>query len=350
MTILPQLERDLLRAAEQRLPAADAAERAGEDPRRRGARPNRRRDGFGRRLASTARTLPVLLVIAVTVIVAALAVTRFHHGGAARPAAPAAGVHATRQQLIDMLGVLRSPQTRADRDSELDPGFLAIASLPEQAARRHRRPPAGLERRLAQLGSPRLDGALVRVVRIPAWQAKVGIEPATWQPAPSSHRRAEGVDLELWIGSKPTIPPSSDDGTGPRPTSVETIRAHGLALTDNGRGEDMLDGVILVPDGVARITLRVRRLMGAPVRIDPSRFGAAAATVHDNIAAFRLTIPTAVSRHAFSGLFGTGAVAQVTWFNAGGDVIKRTTTTFDVLIKVSGKRAPPRPRGGERRR
>lgn len=137
--------------------------------------------------------------------------------------------------------------------------------------------------------------------------------------------RSEGVDLELWIGSRPTIPPSSNVGTGPRPTGLGTIRAHGLALTDNARGNARMDGVILVPDGVARITLHPTRLNDDPVNIDPSQFGTATATVHDNVAAFQLPIPTATtSRSAVSGLLGASAVAQTTWLDASGHVIKHT--------------------------
>jgi len=168
----------------------------------------------------------------------------------------------------------------------------------------------------------------------------------------ASPQRAEGLALEMWIGTKPTIPPSSDIGTGPRPTSVDTVRAHGLALADGVRGTNLMDGVLLVPDGVARITLRPIRIIQAPVKIDPSRFGTATATVHDNLAAFQLSIPTAASRRTFlgTGMFGTSAVAQTTWFDASSNVIKHTTTNLDVLIKVVGKGPlPRRPLGALRR-
>ena len=176
------------------------------------------------------------------------------------------------------------------------------------------------------------------------------IVPTTFKPSPSSSRRSEGVNLVLRIGSAATIPPSSESGTGPRPTSIDTIRAHGLALTNNVRGNDTLDGVVLVPDGVAKITLRVTRIIKAPVTVDPNQFGTATAPVHDNIAAFQLPIPTATSRHAFSSLFGTAAVAQVTWYGTDGNVIKHTTTSLDVLIKVSGTKSRPGGAGPRRPR
>jgi hypothetical protein len=348
MTILPQLERDLFDAAKQRLPAADTPDQTRDHPRRPEPRTTRRA-GARRRLAATATTVPILLAVAVTVIVAAFALTLIHHGRQPPPAKPASSVQATRQQLIQMLSVLRRPQTKADLDPELSP-LPRLASTPQRPGRQHQRPPAGLERFLARLGYPKLDRALVRVVKIPSWDAKVGIEPATWQPSPSSPRRVEGVDLSMWIGSKSTIPPSSEIGTGPRPTSVGTLRAHGLALTNNARGKHLMDGVLLVPDGVARITLRPIRVIGPPVKLDASQFGAVTATVHDNIAAFQLPIPTITKRPAISGMFGTSAVAQTTWFDANGQVLKQTTTNLPVLIKVIGNRCfPSRPGASPRR-
>src|SRR6202042_1384413 len=92
----------------------------------------------------------------------------------------------------------------------------------------------------------------------------------------------------------------------------------------------------------------VIRIIKTPIAVDPSQFGTATATVHDNIAAFQLPIPTATSRHAFSSLFGTAAVAKTTWYDTGGNAIKHTTTRLDVLIKVSGTK--PRPGGTGPRR
>lgn len=346
MTILPQLEHDLFDAAKQRLPAADILDETRDHARRR--EPRVTRPGFRRRLAGTARTLPMVLAIAVTVVVVAFALTLVHHGRQAPSAKPATSVQATRQRLIQMLGVLRRPQTKADLDPALS-SVLGRSSISGLLARQHQPLPAGMERRLAKLGYPKLDQALVRVVKIPAWHAKVGVEPTTWQPSLSSSQRAEGVDLSLWIGSKPTIPPSSEIRTGPQPTSVGTLRAHGLALANNARGKNLMNGVLLVPDGVARITLRLIQVINAPVRVDPNQFGVATATVHDNIAAFQLTLPTIASRTMNAPMLGTPAVAQATWFDANGNVIKHTTTQLDVLIKVQGKGPFPRPPQATRR-
>ena len=325
MTILPQLERDLSRAAQQRLTSPDDADALRDQPRHDRPRSTGRGPRIRRRLAKTATAVPVVLAIVVAVIIAAFALTLGHRDHQSQPTTPATSVQAARQQLVQMLGILRRPQTKADLDRQLTLGF-------------------GLERLLARFGHPKLDRALMRVIKIPAWHAKVGIEPTTWQPSPSSPQRSEGVDLELWIGPKSTIPPSSDQGTGPRPTRAGVIRSHGLALASSAGG-NLLDGVVLVPDGVAKVTLRVSRVIDPPVKVNPSQFGTATAAVHDNIAAFQLTLPHVTVKKGLSGMFGTPGVLQTTWFDARGNVIKHTTTHLDVVITVKGNRAfPSRPR------
>lgn len=341
MSILPQLEHDLFQAAKQRLPAAGLPDGA-HDRRRRREPDSTGRAGIRRGLASTTKALPMLLALSVTVIVAGFALILFDHRGESPPARPASSVQASRQELIEMLGVLRRPQSHSDLDRELFGLYLTNLDPDTGVIPPNRYIPMSRPRpSLKRSGYPELDRRLARLERIPAWSAKVLIVPTTFQPSPSSSRRSEGVNLVLRIGSAATIPPSSESGTGPRPTSIDTIRAHGLALTNNVRGNDTLDGVVLVPDGVAKITLRVIRIIKAPVTVDPNQFGTATAPVHDNIAAFQLPIPTATSRHAFSSLFGTAAVAQVTWYGTAGNVIKHTTTSLDVLIKVSGTKSRP---------
>ena len=334
MTILPKLEDDLFRAAKERLPASDTRHTATTH---RGlasesiGRSRRLRD----RLAATATALPIALAIAITVIIAALALTLFHHRERTRPAAPPASTRTARQELIQTLAVLRRPQTKADLDPKLAPGFVGLEAIPKRLVGHRKRPPADLERTLAKWGYPKLDRSLVRVVRIPAWPAKVGIEPSTLRVSPSSRPRSEGVDLSLWVGSGPTIPPSTEDGTGPLPTSIETLKAHGLALTAKAPGREHMDGVILVPDGVASITLHVLRVTKAPVRVPAGHFATVTGRVHDNLAMFQLPIPTVFSRDGVSSMFGTAAIAQTTWFDASGKVIKHTTTTVNVLVRFA---------------
>ncbi len=337
MTVLPQLKQHVLDAAAAHRPAPNHDQAAA------GRHQHTRR----RTLKAIGASVPVLVSIGIAIVIAGVALITIRHASSSHPAAPGRTPASSRQELVHALGVLRTPQTTSDLDPKFVPGFFSIASTPEQYFRlNHRRAPKAFERRLARLGYPQLDTPLVRVVQLPAWHAKVALEPATFQPSPSSPKRVEGLDLDLWVGSAPTIPPSEELGTGPRPANVSTVLAHGLALADDGRGTHVI-GVMVVPDGVARITLRPIRLIAPPVAVNLKRFGAVSATVDHNIAAFQLPIPTVASQRAYSGQFGVPAVAQAIWFDAGGNMLKRTTTSLDVMVTVVGKRSPgprhPRP-------
>jgi hypothetical protein len=180
--------------------------------------------------------------------------------------------------------------------------------------------------------------ALVRVVPVSLFDAKVAFDPATWQPSPPSPSRSEGLDLVLRIGTAASIPPAAEDGTGVAPTGVATLLAHGLALTDAGPHNAAVDGVLVVPDNVARVFLRPVRMDRAPVRVEPTSFGTATAAVHNNVAAYRLRLPTVTAPGAVSGVFATGGVAEVTWFDAAGKVIKTTTTNLGLFVRVAPSR------------
>jgi hypothetical protein len=316
MNMLPTVRRQLVEAVERRAQPAWRATLA-------------RRLGPRRRRRPTAAHIAIAALCAVPVVIAAGALVLLGAHRAA-PTPPAqARPETARQQLIDQFAVLRRPQTPADRDSRLLMApFLAVP---------HRTSP-GFTQLLRQLGYPKLDQALMRVVRVPRFDAKVAFEPLTWQPYPSSPRRSEGLELVLWLGSASTIPPSSEDGTGP--TAVPSLLAHGLALADARRNNTVIEGVVVVPDRVAKVTVRPIRLLRTPVQVDASTFGAATAAVRDNVAAFELRLPTVHSpRFRGSDLFGSGAQAEVTWFDASGKVIKRTTMDLDVFIRVVGRRA-----------
>jgi hypothetical protein len=336
MTVLPQLKQHVLDAAAAHLPAPDHDQAA----------PGRHQNTRRPTLKAIGASVPVLLSVGIAIVIAAVALLTIRHGNSSHPAAHGRAPASSRQELVHALGVLRTPQTKSDLDPKFVPGFFRSVSTPEQYFRlNHRRAPKAFERRLARLGYPKLDTPLVRVVQLPAWHAKVALEPATFQPSPSSPKRLEGLDLDLWVGSAATIPPSEELGTGPRPASVSTVLAHGLALTDDGHGTHVI-GVVVVPDGVARITLRPIRLIAPPVPVNPNRFGAVSATVHHNIAVFQLPIPTVASRRAYSGQFGVPAVAQTIWFDAAGNMLKRTTTNLDVMVTVLGKPSPGSRRPG----
>jgi hypothetical protein len=345
MTIIPQLERDLFKVAEQRLrPDATAPHKPSS------SRPSSLRARL---------SFPVIVSVAVVVATAVVAVALLRHGRPAVQSMTPSGPRAVslRADLIGTFGVLSRPQTKADLDRELLGLYLMNGGSRASGLPRGRYIPlSGPPTSLKRWGYPELDRPLVRVVSIPAWSAKALIAPTTFQPSPPSPKRSEGVNLALWIGTVPTIPPSSFTGTGPQPTSVATVRAHGVALADVARGNTVLDVVVLVPDGVTAVELGpfVSSPHRKPPRVRPTGLNAAlaamhgTATVRDNIAAFQFPMPVVTSARSVPNpvgglrgfsLLGMGTDAQDTWLDARGHVLKRTTTNIDLIVRVQTARA-----------
>jgi hypothetical protein len=284
----------------------------------------------------------VLLSVAVAIAIAVIALAAFKHGPrAASPAAPGSGIAAgtsPRQELIQTIGALRTPQRKADLNCELQIGVLNACS------RHSDHVDVGPPQILGRWGYPALDRPLLRVVAIPAWRGKVLIAPTTYRPSAGSRRRTEGINLVIQLGGTVGM-----TGTGPRPTSVATFLGHGLTVFTNGPN-DTNRGALLVPDGVATITLGSFRLTphSAPSGATQTALAAATsalhatATVNDNIAAVQLSIPVVTIPKAVSGLFGMAATARATWFNSSGQTIKRTTTDVELLVRIRGRPRPNR--------
>jgi hypothetical protein len=329
MSLLPQLEHDLRQAADKHLPAAQDRHRTPNAP----DEPLTKR----RRLARLTASLPVAAAVITTVIVVGAALTLAHRARTPSPRTTSpAQAQTGHQQLLAAFGILRRAQTHADLDPELVPGTLRFTQIPARYGKHHQRPPASLLQQIKRLGYPKLDHSLVRVVSIPAWHAKAAIVPTTWQPSPKRPRRSEGVDLELWIGTKPSIPPSSFDGTGPPPTTVQTLRTHGLTLTNNAPDKRSIDGIVLVPDGVATVTIQPVHITRTPFKVNISQFGTARAAVHDNIAAFQLPMPTATNTRLPKGMTDVPAIAVETWKATDGQIIKRSREKIDLEINLPG--------------
>jgi hypothetical protein len=286
----------------------------------------------------------VLLGIAVAIGIVVIALAAFKHGhepaGPAAPGSIAAGTP-PRQELIQTIGALRTPQRKADLNCELQIMYL-------NACGRHRRPAElGPQQILAaRWGYPALDRPLLRVVTIPAWRATVLIAPTTYRPSAASRRRTEGINLVIQSARTRGTTGTGTVGmtaTGPRPTSVATFLGHGLTVFADGPG-DANRGALLVPDGVAKVTLGSFRLAphSALRGVNPTSLAAATfalhatATVNDNIAAVQLSVPVLTSPKAFSGLAGMSATAQATWFNSSGQTVRRTTTEVDLLVRFRG--------------
>ena len=325
MTLLPTVRTQLV----------DAVQRA-DSPRRRW-RPEFISTAPGARRQSRDRLIMTALVALTLAIVAgALAVLHVHRTPHVTPAAvppvpTVPGVRRARQELVSHFAVLRTAQTPADRDPQLIDPFLA-GRLGQQQA---------MQQQLKRLGSPRLDRELMRVVPVPVFNAEVAFEPTTWAPVASSGRRSEGLNITMRIGVAKTIPPSQQFGSGPRPTSVGTVLDDGLAASD-GRIGNRLAGVVAVPDGVARVRLRVTGVDRAPDGVTPAAFGTADTAVAHNLAPFELPIPRIFDRRVRgTELMGLSATAHATWVDADGKVIRQTTTPLDVMLRLHGN-APPR--------
>ena len=188
-----------------------------------------------------------------------------------------AGRPKQRQRLIDVLGVLRAPQTAADRS-------FAQRGWPE--------PPR------APGSTTRPDRSLIRLATVTPWGAKVFLVPLT---APTNHvlRRDLGETVALWV-----------QGIGWSDFSTLGEIRSGSAWGPQGSYRRP-DGTVgsrffeIVPDNVARVGFYTH------VQLRPFRAsGLVTAAAHHNIAAFQVK--------------GAGArLVAAVWYAADGRVIKR---------------------------
>jgi hypothetical protein len=160
---------------------------------------------------------------------------------------------------------------------------------------------------------------------------RVTIFPASWQSSRPSAPRTWGVVVNLVDHNLEELDVD--------PTSVGALRAHGIALLPtlsypgdpgNPTGLTVHDGAIIVPDGVAKVTvgMAIYRNSGFTTGLTPAPGlpvrENVTAVVHHNVATVPLRTPT-----FYGGFgFGDGSVLRVTWLDAHGKVIRRTTTAF----------------------
>ena len=295
----------------------------------------------GRARGGTERRPPLGRLVTAIVCAGAIAVAGAlvlfggDHSASASSADPATPA---RQQLLQALAVLRAQPNAAGRRAiacaksqpkppsaaffacRTSPVFLIIAPF--------RRDPSVL----AQQGYPRFDTSLIRVVAIPQFNASVALIPTSWQPSPHSRQRAEGLELAIAY-------PRGESETGPMPTSVATVRTHGLAISGGNATPQMrtVFGAVIVPDGVATVTLNPIRLIPPPAPVDPHRFGTVTTSVHDNVAGFRFAVPTVIDRHVRSLVYAVTVLARAIWSDQRGNVIASTTTQLPLWLRVQGK-------------
>ena len=263
------------------------------------------------------RVIPVLLAVLVTLAIAVLALTEIRHH-APRRAVSSAAVSG-RKQLIDILAVLRRPQTKADLG-------LNRASLPH----------AGVF-----IGAP--DLSMVRFATVTPWGEKlflVPFKPPTRQSLAAAERQFPQRDRTQLARTFARLASrgetlgvySRKGGGGGVPASF--IEARG-ELSTEGAGHEFAGGstrtrlILVVPDGVAKVVFVLPRQPagaqnGAPIYPHSLRV---AVPVHSNIAAVQ------VDRQCCTDQL------PMIWYAADGHVVKRIGNFASVNRVI----APPKP-------
>jgi hypothetical protein len=229
-----------------------------------GRRRRARASAFGWRRLGSQVVAPVAVALAVVIGVGA--VLTLHAARKPGPPAPhvVGGLPSAREGLVGVLGVLRRAQTLADRNAA-----------------------ASVEQFVGHLRAGRPVAALSRLATVTPWGQRVVLIPmrprtGAWPsgPAGSPH----GLRLATFSG-----------GGGCCISATGIL--DGQAWSSGGAGS-RTDVVLVVPDGVARVTVAFRH----PVT----------ATVHNNVAAFQT--PSAVEN--------LGAYTM-TWYSSTGAILRR---------------------------
>ena len=286
------LERELVHAA-RRLGA-------GEDTL---SLPGARRAASGRRARSHG-TVAILVSTAAAVAVVIGAVVAL--GGHVRPAGPVptpspAATTANPRQLVDILGVLRRPQTAAD-----DPAALV----------------SRYSRSLAFVGTP--DVALMRYATTTPWGERlyvVPLNPPTARELARFAQRDPGAAssrlLQYVRGRPETLMVFSANGAGGAGDAASIEQGQGIGTEGAGRsfagGSTATRITLVVPDGVAKVRFVFPRQPspgqpGAPIYAHSL---SVLAPVHDNIVAVQ------VDREVMAARF------PMIWYGPGGQVVKQ---------------------------
>lgn len=262
MVLIPDLENKLIRAAEREAFAAAAA-----------AQPRSR---VRRRAGKVVNTAAICLVMGVTLVIGggALILLGGHKAPGHHPATGASGIQATRRQFLDILAVLRRPQTQADR------AFAATgwAQPPRASGTR-----AVLDRPLIRLATTTPSGAQVFVVPL-----KIA----------GNHRSREAV--ALWVQGIGW----SDYST---PADIIDGGAWGPFQAVPAANEKRLSSWFfeIVPDGVSKVVFYNLSDLKRPLRFNAR----ISAHVQNNVAQFKDT--------------GGVRIVFAAWYSPTGRLIKR---------------------------
>jgi len=187
----------------------------------------------------------------------------------------------------------------------------------------------------------RLDKPLVRAVRLGDGY-RAAIFPTKIERSTPQEQRGEGVVIALRGPGLYII-------TSMTPTSTQALRNYGLLLSGYvASGVDR--GVMLVPDGVAQITLDHFRLL-APREASLGQVPSTTSMVTDNVALLQITSlteqnlhlnPHALGRYFHQGsghgcqttfaVYSLPATAQMTWLSPGHTPIRRITINLQLDI------------------
>lgn len=286
---IAELERELVRAA-RRLGAGEETESLPG-----AGRASNRSRGAVALLLSTAAVIAIVL--------GAVVALGGHRSAPAPRPTPSAASAASLRQLVDILGVLRRPQTAADRSP----------SLLSQFAR-------GL--RLALVGTP--DAALMRYAMTTPWGERlyvVPMNPPSARQIESFARRVPGARAQLvqMARRRPeTLMVLNSDGSAGGAGDAATIE-QGQGIGTEGAGRSFAGGstatriTVVVPDGVAKVTFVFPRQPepgqpGAPIYTHSL---SVVAPVHDNVVAVQ------VDREVMAAAF------PMIWYGPRGQVVKR---------------------------
>ena len=273
----------------------------------------------------TAASVAIVVVIAI----GSLVLLR-RDNSAPRHAATGRSVGASREALIQTLGVLRRPQTRVDRS--------AVSAWPYG---RHLSARACLSN---ANGLPCVDRPLVRKVRVPPLGNQITFLPFASR---SSHQFPEGGEGLMIAVHGPHI---GYEGGGP--VDPSTLKTHGLQLFANV-GYGLNRGVIVVPDGVAKVKLRAFRINGHPTA-NTTVIAAANSPVYENAAGVQIknqtverlgltwaNFPGHFSMNAGRGCKGSytifsvpDASARMIWQSAAGRTVREQTIEFPLYVST----------------
>lgn len=277
---------------------------------------------------------------AVAIAVAAGALILLGHH--TRSATPTPLSRSARQHLIQTFGVLRAAPTTPDHRlstciEQIAPTFrrghasLTLANivrcgggLPGGFLVAPGRQPGESAQYLDPSLARGWEPQLLRNVSLPRWGDIVTLMPLSWKSS-TSHQRIEGLIASVARRhSRYAL-----GGTGP--TSVPWIQTHGVAMSTYD-GNELNQNVIIVPDGVARVTLGSFKLQGGSSFPALRGIARGSARVHHNVAALQLKTATVRSRVNLGAVWEDG-IADATWYDASGKVIAHTTTALGIVVK-----------------